>query len=117
MRKTISTIVGILMIIGAIFAAKTIINSKKKHKPHATVNVTSVYTQVVKNKSIPITISSSGKLVAKDRVELYSEVQGILEKSGKDYRAGNYYNKGELILKINSDEFYSSINENLPPET
>jgi len=109
MRKTISTIVGILLIIAAIFAAKKIKASKKKHKSHVSTHKPSVYTRVVKNETMPITISASGKLIAKDRVDLYSEVQGILERSRRDFRAGNSYRKGELILRINNDEFYSAL--------
>ncbi len=109
MRKIITTIIGILLIVAAVFAAKKIKASKKKHKSHIVTHKPSVYSRVVKNNSIPITISASGKLIAKDRVDLYSEVQGVLEKGGRDFRAGNSYRKDELILRINSDEFYSAL--------
>jgi multidrug efflux pump subunit AcrA (membrane-fusion protein) len=109
MRKIISIVIGILLIVAAVFAAKKIKAGKKKHKSHTKTHKPSVYTDIVKNKSIPVTITASGKLVAKNRVELFSEVQGILERSGRDFRAGNSYRKGELILKINNDEFYSAL--------
>ncbi len=109
MRKIITTILGILLILGAIFGAKTLIKNKKKHVSHVVKHHTSVYTQEVKNQSIPVVVTASGKLVAKKRVELFAEVQGVLERFGKDFRAGNNYKKGELMLKINSDEFYSAL--------
>ena len=109
MRKIITTVLGILLIIGAVFAAKKIIASKKKHVSHKVIHRTSVYVKEVKNKSIPVKVTASGKLVAKKRVEMFAEVQGVLQRFGKDFRAGNNYRKGELMLKINSDEFYSAL--------
>jgi len=108
-RIIVSTVIGILLIVAAVFAAKKIKAGKKKHKSSIKTHKPSVYTKVVKNNSIPVTVTASGKLIAKDRVELFSEVQGILERSGRDFRAGNSYRKGELILKINNDEFYSAL--------
>ena len=76
---------------------------------HNQMNVKTVFTEIVNNKSIPIVITTNGNLVAKNKIELYSEVQGILETSSKEFKQGTFYSKGETIIKINSDEFYSNL--------
>ncbi len=48
-------------------------------------------------------------MVAKNKIELYSEVQGVLEISGKEFKPGTSFYKGETILKINSDEFFANL--------
>ncbi|NNC70306.1 MAG: HlyD family efflux transporter periplasmic adaptor subunit, partial [Flavobacteriaceae bacterium] len=63
----------------------------------------------VQNKEIPIIITASGNLIAKNRIELFSEVQGVLRPSKKEFKAGTKYYKGETLLSLNSDEFYASL--------
>ena len=47
--------------------------------------------------------------VAKNKIDLFSEVQGILKPSKKAFKAGTKYYRGENLLSINSDEFYASL--------
>lgn len=63
----------------------------------------------IKNENITIEIEFIGKLAAKNKINLYAEVSGILEKSAKDFLEGIAYNKGEILLHINSDETYMSL--------
>ena len=109
MRKLISTIFGILIIIGTVFIARTLIKNKQKPKPVVEKLVKTVYVDEVKNSDVPIVISTSGNLTAKQKIELYSEVQGVLLPSKKEFKAGTKYSKGEIILRINSDEFYANL--------
>lgn len=109
MRKYISIGLALLLIIGAFFVVKIMINSNQKKKSKAPKIVKTVFVETVKNKEIPIVISANGNLVAKNKIELYSEVQGVLKRLSKDFKAGTHYRKGEVILKINSDEHYANL--------
>ncbi|MEN8124043.1 MAG: efflux RND transporter periplasmic adaptor subunit [Bacteroidota bacterium] len=109
MRKIISIALGILLLAGAFFVAKTMINSNKKKDIKAPKIVKTVFVETVENKEIPIVISANGNLVAKNKIDLFSEVQGVLKPLSKDFKAGTHYNKGEVILKINSDEHYANL--------
>ena len=91
MRKILSIILGVLLIAGAVFAAKYLIENKKKPKPKFEKIVKTVFVQKVENKDIPIVISASGNLTAKNKIELFAEVQGILKPSSKDFKAGTLY--------------------------
>jgi multidrug efflux pump subunit AcrA (membrane-fusion protein) len=108
-RKIILAALGILIIVAAIFAAQSIIENKNKSKPRAEKIVKSVFAETVKNQTIPIVIPANGTLTAKNRLEIYSEVQGIFEGSSRDYKSGQEYRKGETLLSISSSEFYASV--------
>ena len=109
MRKILSIALGILLLVGAVFVAKYLIDNKKKPKPKFDKIVKTVFVEEVENKDIPIVITTSGNLTAKSKIELYAEVQGVLKPSSKDFKAGTSYSKGENIIRINSDEFYANL--------
>ena len=68
-----------------------------------------VFTEVVKNGEVPIIINERGSLQSKYRVKLFSEVQGVLKNSRKEFRVGVSYKKGEVLLNINSDEHNATL--------
>jgi membrane fusion protein (multidrug efflux system) len=109
MRKYISIALGIALVVASFFIVKIMIANNKKPEQKAKKIVKTVYIDVVKNKDIPITIKANGNLVAKNKIEVFSEVQGILEATTKEFKAGNIYKKGEVILKINNEEHYANL--------
>ena len=109
MRKLLSIALGILLLVGAVFIAKYLIDNKKKPKPIFAKVVKTVFVEKVANRDIPIIITTSGNLTAKNKIDLFAEVQGILKPSSKDFKAGTLYSKGENIIRINSDEFYANL--------
>ena len=109
MRKIVSIGLGILIIIGAFFVAKMMIDSNQKKKRIAQKIIKTVFVETVQNKDIPIVITANGNLVAKNKIDIYSEVQGILKPLSKDFKAGTTYKKGEVILRINSEEHYANL--------
>lgn len=109
MRKIILSILGVLLIVGAFFGAKMIIDSKKSFKPRAQKVIKTVFTEVVENGSVPIVVPANGNLIAKNRVELYSEVQGVFRKGSKLFKTGERYNRGEAIIRIDASEYSASV--------
>ncbi len=109
MRKLLSIALGILLVVGAVFIAKYLIDNKKKPKPKFDKIVKTVFVEEVENKDIPIVITTSGNLTAKNKIDLFAEVQGVLKPSSKDFKAGTSYSRGENIIRINSDEFYANL--------
>ncbi|SDW75308.1 HlyD family secretion protein [Lutibacter oricola] len=109
MRQTIIIIGSILILAAAVFAGIKIADLNKKKKPKFNKIIKTVYTQTVNNKAIPVKITTSGNLTAKNKIDLYAEVQGILKPTSKDFKAGTKYYKGQTILAINSDEFYANL--------
>lgn len=109
MRKILSILLGILILLGAVFVAKYLIDNKKRPKPKFDIIVKTVFVEKVENKEIPIIITTSGNLTAKRKIDLFAEVQGVLKASNKEFKAGTSYKRGENILSINSDEFYANL--------
>lgn len=109
MRKTILAILGVLTVIGAIFLGNYLIDNNKKPKPKFKKQIKTVFVENVENKEIPIILTASGNLNAKNKIEIFSEVSGILKPSNKLFKAGTIYNRGEVLLSLNSDEFYASL--------
>lgn len=109
MRKLILFGIGIVIIVGSIFAAYIIIKKSTKPEPKVDKVIKTVFVETVKNTTIPITIPAHGNLIAKHRLELYSEVQGVFQNSAHDFKAGQAYKKGETLISINSGEYYASV--------
>jgi len=109
MRQYISIFLGILLIAGGFMGYKKLANSKKERKHTVRRIVKVAQTQEVTNTTIPISITTSGTLKAKDKIDLYTEVQGILLNGSKEFKAGTYFSKGEMMLRINSEEFSANL--------
>ena len=109
MRKIILSILGLLIIGAAFMFAKSMVDNKQKPKPRFNKTIKTVFVENVINKEIPIVIKASGNLVAKNKIELFSEVQGVLHTTKKEFKAGVNFSENEILLNINSDEFYASL--------
>ena len=109
MRNTILAILGVLTIVGAIFLGKYLIDKNQKPRPKFNKQIKTVFVDNIENKEIPIILSANGNLVARNKIEVFSEVSGVLKSSRKLFKVGTNYSKGETLLSINSDEFLASL--------
>lgn len=109
MRKIILSVLGVLLIVLSVFLAKTIVDNKKTFRPRAEKVVKTVFTEVVENETVPIIVTANGNLRAKQRVELYAEVQGVFKRGSKLFKEGQAYSKGETIISIDASEYAASV--------
>jgi len=109
MRKIILSILGIVLVVAAIFVAKYIVDSKEKPKSEPITTIKTVFVDTIQNSTIAITIPANGNLVAKRRVELFSEVQGVFRYSSELFRSGQKYKRGETLIKIDATEYEASV--------
>jgi multidrug efflux pump subunit AcrA (membrane-fusion protein) len=109
MRNIILSILGVVLIIGAIFIGKNISNSKKKTRTIPEKVIKTVFTDTIKNGKVQIVIPANGSLMSKRRVELYAEVQGVFKTSGKLFKPGQEYSQGETLIRIDASEYYASV--------
>ncbi len=110
MRKIILSVLGLILIVGAYFASQAIIASNQKERPKPKKIVKTVFVDTVKNGVVPINISANGNLVSQRRLELFSEVQGVLKSGNKLFKPGQTYRRGETLLSLNSAEYYAQVN-------
>tara|TARA_R110002049_G_scaffold180788_2_gene347807 strand:+ start:4165 stop:5304 length:1140 start_codon:yes stop_codon:yes gene_type:complete len=109
LRKIILSVLGVAFIVGAFIFANYLIDNKNKPKPIIPKVVKTVLVDTVKNTAIPIVISANGNLTSKQRVELYSEVQGIFKSGSKLFKPGQKFNKGEALIRLDASEYYASV--------
>ncbi|WP_339876814.1 efflux RND transporter periplasmic adaptor subunit [Olleya marilimosa] len=109
MRNIILSILGVLFIIATVFISKSLIDNKNKPKPIAAKVIKTVFTDTVNNTTIAIVIPANGNLTAKQRVELYSEVQGIFRNGSYLFKPGQNYRKGQTLIRVDAAEYYASV--------
>ena len=113
MRKSaVSVGLGLLLLIIGVFISDFIIDLNKSEPTYNNNSLTSVYVDEVNNSSNKIEIERNGKLKSTNRVNIISEVQGTKKRSTKkSFKEGQVFNKGEIIIEINSDEFSSIVKQ------
>ena len=109
MRKIILSILGVLIIVASVFFAKMIVDSKSNVRPSAEKVMKTVFAEKIQNGTVPIIVPANGNLTAKRRMELYAEVQGVFRSGNKFFKAGQVYNKGETIIRIDDSEYAASV--------
>ena len=108
-RKIVLSVLGILLIVLSIYAAQAIISSRTTPTPRPSKVVKTVFVDTVRNTSIPIVVPANGTLVARNRVELYAEVQGVFKRGSKLFKPGQKYSRGERIIVIDAAEYRASV--------
>ena len=110
MRKTIlSVLLGIVVIVGAFFLSNVIANSKEDRRPRPQKVIKTVFVDTVTNGEVPIVVPANGNLVAKRRVELFAEVQGVFRPGNKPFKPGQPYGKGQTLIRMDASEYYASV--------
>ncbi len=109
MRKIILYTFGVLILIAATVIAYLLVTAEEEKKPVARKEIKTVFVDTVFNKTIPIIIPANGNLVAKERVELFAEVQGVFRSSSHPFKPGQAFRKGETLMRIDAQEYAASV--------
>ncbi|WP_420458691.1 efflux RND transporter periplasmic adaptor subunit [Neolewinella sp.] len=108
-RSTINNILKALLGLGIVclgFFGMQYLASLKEEAPkkEITKRVKAVETRRVTNADLATTLDVQGRLQAYNKIELYSEVGGAVEETGRPLKEGTYFSKGDVILRIDDDE-------------
>ncbi|MCF6341331.1 MAG: efflux RND transporter periplasmic adaptor subunit [Bacteroidales bacterium] len=106
-RKT--WIIAILVLVLGGFGYKYISGLKKSPKRKTSTHTVVAPYLLVKNAELPLIVEGAGQLIAKNRIEIYSEVNGVLQKTKKDFRAGMPFRKGELMISVDATEHKANL--------
>ena len=68
-----------------------------------------VKTKVIQTTDIPATVTITGRLVPSRKIDLFSEVTGILLRASKPFKEGTRYQAGEILLQVDAEEFANSL--------
>ena len=109
MRKSLSILIALVLLVGGYLVSSHLANSKKKRAPKIEVLQQSVFVETVVNTAIPIQIVENGRLTASNKIAIYAEVQGVMEATEKEFKVGTLYQKNELLVKISDDDSRASL--------
>ncbi len=109
-KSRLSILLGIVVLIAA-FGITAVLASMKEAPERKAIEDHRVIVPTVEviNSNLQTEVSVIGKISGKEKIEIYSEVTGILEKTPKSFLEGISYNKGEVLLKLNSEETYMNL--------
>ena len=96
--------------LGGCFANNYLASLKKnsKRQPPPPSMRSAEYVEVI-NRTIEAEVPITGKLVAKDKIEIYAEVGGNLMTSSSRFKEGNKFSVGEALVRIDNSELSLSL--------
>ncbi|UZR93656.1 efflux RND transporter periplasmic adaptor subunit [Chondrinema litorale] len=104
-KRKLSIVGGALVIIASIFFAMKIATPEEQTARKQVVSdLKLVRTSLVKNQDVNSSVAVTGKLEAKNKIEIYAEVSGVMLEASKEFKPGNYYRKGEVLVKLDDSE-------------
>ena len=109
MRKILLVFISLILLAGSVYVAYALINAPKEDNGKKADNYKPIAVDTIQNKNIPIIVKTNGIAEAVKKFELFSEVEGVFEYSSKNFRTGQTYNKGQVLLKINNEEFRANV--------
>lgn len=104
-KRQITIVIAGLFVVGSIIIGKVL---GKRPEPAKTTDTSKKVKLVniveVSNKEINAYIPITGKLKAKNRIELFAEVSGIYEGGSQPFKEGNRFTSGTVLIKIDNSE-------------
>lgn len=106
-RIITSIVISIVLLLGSWFIYKKFTSNIEEVTIETEHYLKGVRVETVKNSTIPISVTSHGKLVATQKVTLIPEVTGIIKSS--NFKEGVHYSKGATIFEIDNEEMNASL--------
>ncbi|MBI1317293.1 HlyD family efflux transporter periplasmic adaptor subunit [bacterium] len=104
-----SAILGLLVIALVGIGYSRLKSSKTPPARKGVSAVPIVETTSVHNRTRSIDIPISGRLAAERRIELFSEVQGVMLDNQQRFKTGRAFRKGELLVSIDDAEVQAAL--------
>ena len=99
-----TSILIVALLLGGVFSSAKKPPARTTEKARKTV-----ITRTVENGAVQFQLPVYGKLLAHDRIQIYAEVNGILQETGKKFLEGVSYAKGELLMRIDNTEAMANL--------
>ncbi|MDT0606799.1 efflux RND transporter periplasmic adaptor subunit [Croceitalea rosinachiae] len=112
MKNTLKTFLGAIVIALGVFIFVLISNNEEKKVIENTPDRPMVSTTLAEPNPIAYILEVTGTLEAKNKVEIYSEVQGVMLPSRTPFKEGNRFLKGKELLRIDNREYMAQFQSN-----
>lgn len=104
--RQLSIVVALVLLFGGAFLYQFMANQRKppKRKALSQAYVRPVPVMKVQNEKVTSDLVVQGRLVAFDKIDVFTEVSGRLIETAKPFKVGSYFTKGSTLLKIDDKE-------------
>lgn len=105
-RQIIISIVGFVLIIAVGFLAFRAMTGKKQKEPAKQNFEATKYVNVqkVEYADNQFKLITNGRLNSKNSIDIFSEVQGLMKMESGNFRVGNSFRKGDILISIDDEE-------------
>ncbi|MBC5991885.1 efflux RND transporter periplasmic adaptor subunit [Pontibacter cellulosilyticus] len=102
-RRQIYIVAGVLVLVLAIFLSSRLGEEEQEEAPPREEKV---YVEVlqVKPDTVQSYVTLTGRVIPRDRIEIFAEVGGIFIDRGTPFKVGYDYRQGEVLVQIDSEE-------------
>lgn len=108
-QRIISSIIGLIMVVGAFYYSGVLKGSKKKPAQKFQAKITNVIYAPIELKNSSVSVQSNGTLTAKNKIDIVSRTQGVFESGDKSFRGGVYFNEGDILVSIDNAEYLAKL--------
>lgn len=105
----VTVVISVGFVVGGAKIAQKLAGSKPLLPKSTQSGAATIFTKTVKNGPVQVEIKATGSLQALNRVDLFSEVQGVMLPDGGKFKAGNQFASGEMLVSINSADFKANL--------
>jgi len=105
MSRKFTIVLAIATIILGAVGARALVNQKRpaQRKPPQQQMKTAKVRRVF-NQTIPSQIDITGRLIPRQKIEVFAEVTGVLQPTRPPFKEGNYFAKGKRLIHIDDTE-------------
>ncbi|MCB0769036.1 MAG: HlyD family efflux transporter periplasmic adaptor subunit [Flavobacteriales bacterium] len=110
-KRRLTIILGVFLIAGGVVTCNKLVESRKDPGRLEVVQAArAVRTIVAENGPVRLSIPMTGRLRATDRMLINAEVSGTLQRTGRTFREGVTFRRGDVLLRIDDGEIRAQIN-------
>jgi len=99
----------IIIVLGAGAAWQLMANSPKVKRQSVEIQAPMVTTMEIKTENVRIPIQTQGTIEPRTTIQLSAEVSGRIKETATQFAKGGFFNKGEILLRVDTQEYKLAI--------
>jgi membrane fusion protein (multidrug efflux system) len=105
LRKILISALALIIVLGAFAISSMMGTDEEIEQKKKDFNVVKyVFADTVEYSQYPAIVNAYGTVEPKNKISVFAEVPGIMLAGKKEFEVGNYFSKGETLLKLDDRE-------------